>query len=174
MNTDYGRSKMGYAFVEFYNTRSVVYVKKVMNGLKIFGQRIIVRGANNKGSSNEGDLYCKHFPYEMSEDDLFEVFGKFGEVSSLRITRITSPGMCFVTMASAEGADSAIQSLHGRIFGNERVIVKLSDRAKEARGTTEGPASFANDHNEIFLRPLPSNSNNLEVEELFSAYGKVQ
>ncbi len=83
--------------------------------------------ANNK-------LYVGNMSYSTSEDELRELFGSYGEVSSVNIVldRITgkSRGFGFVEMSKPEEAQEAIKGLNDQDFGGRKLTV---DFARERR-----------------------------------------
>ncbi len=83
--------------------------------------------ANNK-------LYVGNMSYSTSEDELRELFGSYGEVSSVNIVldRITgkSRGFGFVEMSKPEEAQEAIKGLNDQDFGGRKLTI---DFARERR-----------------------------------------
>ena len=71
------------------------------------------------------ELYVGNLTYETPEDDLVELFGRYGEVLSVQVfvDRDTgrSKGFAFVEMQS--GADEAINALNGRDFKGRDLTV---------------------------------------------------
>jgi RNA recognition motif-containing protein len=72
--------------------------------------------------------------YSTSEDELRELFGSYGEVSSVNIVldRITgkSRGFGFVEMSKPEEAQEAIKGLNDQDFGGRKLTI---DFARERR-----------------------------------------
>jgi RNA recognition motif-containing protein len=62
------------------------------------------------------NIYVGNLPYDVSREELNELFGQFGQISSVNLIsdKFTgrSKGFGFVEMASDQEADKAIQSLH--------------------------------------------------------------
>ena len=62
------------------------------------------------------NIYCGNLPYNITEDELKELFSEFGEVSSVNIItdKISgqSKGFGFVEMAENSAADDAIKALN--------------------------------------------------------------
>jgi len=82
-------------------------------------------------------LYVGNLAYSMKDQELNELFAKFGEVQSASIItdRETgrSRGFGFVEMATQEQGEAAIKELHGKTI-NDRTIVVNEAHAKPARG----------------------------------------
>jgi RNA recognition motif-containing protein len=83
------------------------------------------------------DIYVGNLSYQATEDELKELFGRYGEVASVNIVKDKftgrSRGFAFVEMSSKGDGDSAIQGLDGKEFKDRALKVN------EARSRTEGP-----------------------------------
>ena len=72
-------------------------------------------------------IYVGSLPYEVTEEDLREEFGAFGEVASVNI--ITDKlsgrpkGFGFVEMASKSEAEAAIAGLNGKTLKARTIVV---------------------------------------------------
>src|SRR5580765_1807066 len=89
-------------------------------------------------------LYVGNLSYDTTENDLQDLFSPHGPVTevNLMMDRATGRprGFGFVTMASSEGAQAAIQALNGKNVGGRDLTVN------EARPREERPAgSFGGD-----------------------------
>ena len=82
-------------------------------------------------------LYVGNISYSVTENDLEDLFTQFGPVTevNLMLDRMTGRprGFAFVTMASKEGADAAIQALNGKEWEGRPLTVN------EARPREERP-----------------------------------
>jgi len=62
------------------------------------------------------NIYCGNLSYDVSEDDLREVFAAYGEVDSVNIIKDKysgqSKGFGFIEMSDDEKAMAAIEGLH--------------------------------------------------------------
>jgi len=87
----------------------------------------------------EGDnnmkIYVGNLSYEVTEEDLRQEFGAFGEVASANIISDKysgrSKGFAFVEMATKSEAEAAITSLNGKMIKDRTVVVN------EARPRTD-------------------------------------
>ncbi len=81
------------------------------------------------------NIYVGNLPYSVSEDDLKNVFGEFGEVTSVSIITDKysgrSKGFGFVEMSTDSEASEAINSL------NESDLKGRNMRVNEAKPRTE-------------------------------------
>jgi len=89
-------------------------------------------------------IYVGNLSYEVTEEDLRQEFGTFGEVTSANIVKDKysgrSNGFGFVEMATRSEAEAAITGLNGKTL-KERTIV-----ANQARPRTDnrGGGSYGN------------------------------
>lgn len=86
-------------------------------------------------------IYVGNLPFATTDNELREMFGKFGEVESARIVtdRETgrSRGFAFVEMAQREAGDQAIEQLNGRDMGGRSIVVNEA-RPREERPPRSG------------------------------------
>ena len=81
-------------------------------------------------------LYVGNLSYNVTENDLEDLFVQFGPVSeiNLMLDRMTGKprGFAFVTMATKEAADAATQALNGKEWSGRALTVNEA-RPREAR-----------------------------------------
>ncbi len=81
-------------------------------------------------------LFVGNLAFATTENDLQDAFAAFGTVMevNLMLDRMTgkSRGFAFVTMASPEDAQKAIEGLHGKNFGGRDLTVNVA-RPREER-----------------------------------------
>lgn len=87
-------------------------------------------------------LYVGNLSYDSGESQLRELFGRFGEVTSITVIadRDTgrSKGFAFVEFGNDDEARAAIQGLDGKEFGGRNLKVNEA-RPREAGGGGGGP-----------------------------------
>ena len=80
-------------------------------------------------------IYVGNLPFSSTEDELREVFGRHGAVTSVAIIMDRETGrprgFGFVEMADEAAADAAIQALNGSDLGGRSLRVNV---AQERRG----------------------------------------
>ena len=101
------------------------------------------------------NIYVGNIPYAMTEDELKNLFGQYGEVSGTRVVtdRETgrAKGFAFVDMPNDEQANAAIAAING-IEQNGRPL-----RVNEARPREERPMRRGGfNRNRRFNRPAAS------------------
>jgi RNA recognition motif-containing protein len=103
------------------------------------------------------NIYVGNLPYDATEEDLRQRFGKFGNVSSIRVISDQATGQAkgfaFVSMPRLEDAEEAIANLNGQDMSGRRIAVNEArdrpDRPARPRGDYEDgprevPDIFAN------------------------------
>ena len=87
-------------------------------------------------------LYVGNLSYETTENDLQDLFGACGPVSevNLILDRATnrSRGFAFVTMATTEGAQAAIEQLAGKSIQGRELTVNEARPRESREGASEG------------------------------------
>lgn len=81
------------------------------------------------------NIYVGNLAQEVSEDDLREAFGAFGEVTSVKIIKDRFSGeprgFGFIEMPARQAAKTAMESLDGQELKGKKIIVN------EARAKTD-------------------------------------
>jgi RNA recognition motif-containing protein len=81
-------------------------------------------------------IYVGNIPYSKTEEDLSELFGQFGEVSSVKFINDRETGRFrgfgFVEMPDAAAAKEAISSLEGNDFDGRTLRVNEA-RPRQSR-----------------------------------------
>ena len=83
-------------------------------------------------------LYVGNLPFHATEDLISQFFASCGEVKevALMLDRMTgqSRGFCFVEMATAEGAQKAINELNGNDFQGRSLRVDVAQERPRGGG----------------------------------------
>jgi len=86
-------------------------------------------------------LHIGNLPYSISEDELRELFGQAGNISSVVIIKDRysgkSKGFGFVEMSSQTDAEEAIQRFNGSEVGGREIKVSIA-RPREDKGDRRG------------------------------------
>lgn len=87
-------------------------------------------------------LFVGNLPFQTSEPELEELFGQVGTVDTVTVMRDRMTGrprgFAFVSMASDEEADKAIQQLDGSNLGGRTIAVNEA-RPRPERGPDDRP-----------------------------------
>ncbi|KAJ2664982.1 Spliceosome-associated protein 49 [Coemansia sp. RSA 1200] len=142
------QSTQGYGFCEFQSAEDADYAVKIMNMVKLFGKPMRI----NKSSTDKRmqDVGAKLFignldPQVDDEKLLHDTFGVFGQMAQPpKIARDSvsgnSKGFAFVSYATFEAADAAIEAMNGQYLANKPVAVNYAFK-KDARGERHGSAA---------------------------------
>ena len=90
-------------------------------------------------------LYVGNLSYQVTENDLQDLFSQQGPVTevNLMMDRMSgrSRGFAFVTMATKEGSDAAIKNLNGKELGGRNLTVNEARPREERAGGGGGGES---------------------------------
>jgi RNA recognition motif-containing protein len=84
-------------------------------------------------------IYVGNLPYSVTEEDLREVFGEYGELASAEVIQDKfsgqSKGFGFVDMPNNSEADAAIRALNEAVVkGRKLTVNEARPRAERPRG----------------------------------------
>jgi RNA recognition motif-containing protein len=83
-------------------------------------------------------MYVGNIPYNVSEEDLRELFSEYGEIESLKIMQDhftnRSKGFGFIEMVNEEDAKRAIASLNGKDFKGKSLTVAEAKPQQKRQG----------------------------------------
>jgi len=83
---------------------------------------------------SDRDIYVENVEYHTSEDELKEIFEKFGIVDTVTIPKdyytTLGRGFAFIKMKFKEDADMAMRSLDNSIYKGREISVSFSNRSK--------------------------------------------
>ncbi len=137
-----GDSK-GYGFVHFETEEAGINaINKVngmlLNGKKVFVGRFVPRKEREIELGEKAKLftncYVKNFPDDLSEDDLNEMFTKFGKIASLKIMKSEeekNKGFGFVSYEDPEAAEAACDELNGKEVNGKTIFVGRAQKKAE-------------------------------------------
>ena len=97
------------------------------------------------------DIYVGNLSHDVSEENLREAFGAFGQVSSARIAKDKYSGkprgFGFVEMPDRAEAQAAIQSLNGKeLLGQQMNVNEARPRTGQGRSGGQGGHRERRDH----------------------------
>ncbi len=91
-------------------------------------------------------IYVGNIPFSSTEDDLRDLFGRHGGVSSVNVIMDRETGrprgFAFVEMDEASAADDAIRALDGSDLGGRSIRV---NEAQDRRGGGGGGGGYRRD-----------------------------
>ena len=88
------------------------------------------------------NIYVGNLSYEVTEDELRQEFGAFGQVASVNIMidkySGRPKGFCFVEMAEKSEADAAIAALNGKTIKDRTLVVNEARPRTDSRSGGSG------------------------------------
>ncbi len=97
--------------------------------------------ATGRGKGKEMNIYVGNMAYSMTEDELKNLFGVYGSVTSARLVTDRETGRAkgfgFVEMPNAAEANAAIEAINGTKQGGRELVVNEA-RPREERPRREG------------------------------------
>lgn len=92
-------------------------------------------------------IYVGNLPYEVSENDLQDLFSQYGQVSRTNIIMDhgtgRARGFAFVEMASEDEGQKAIDSLNGQDYNGRTLTVNIARPRENNRPRMGGDRGFA-------------------------------
>jgi len=119
---------------------------------------------------NPNRLYFGNLPFDKGDEDVRTVFSSCGEVTDIHIIRDRftkrSRGYGFITFATSEGKDKALQ-LDGKEFFGRAIKVNLEARNSAANASTKSKQR-------IFIKNIPKDKTEDDVKGIFEKYGTIE
>ncbi|KAF2013285.1 RNA-binding domain-containing protein [Aaosphaeria arxii CBS 175.79] len=112
-------------------------------------------------------IYVGNLYYEVGEEQIQNVFSKFGEIESLAIARDNrgiSRGFAHVTYKKVADADMAIQNLDMQVFEGRNLVVQYHKPREVRRG---GQARPADPTKTLFIGNMSFEMTDKDLNELF-------
>lgn len=144
------RESLGYGFVHYENEEAAKQAIERVNGMVIANQKVQVtqfKSLRERGGPDKSrftNVYAKNLPEEMTKEQMDEMFGKFGKITSSFMSVGAdgkSKGFGFINFDSAEEAQAAINALDKSEVGGKKLYVsraqKKEEREKELRDQFE-------------------------------------
>lgn len=148
---EHGNSKK-YGYVHFETAEAAIDAIQKLDGMYIEDVKVsvshFVRRQDRASQNTWTNLYVKQFPLSWDDAKLKELFGAFGGISSVFISRDEegkSKGFGFINMADHEAAAKAVAELHSKNVedGESSYTLyvgraqKKADRAREIKSRQE-------------------------------------
>ncbi|KAG0543232.1 hypothetical protein BDA96_02G172300 [Sorghum bicolor] len=188
--TDPSGESRGYGFVQFERDESAQSAIDKLNGMLINDKKVyvgpFVRKQDRENVSSNfkfSNVYVKNLLDTVTDDELKEMFGKYGSITSAVVMRDSDgKSRCFgfVNFENADDAAQAVQELNGKIFNDKELYVgraqKKSEREMELKekfekNIQEVAEKFQNTN--LYLKNLEDNIDDEKLRELFAEYGNI-
>lgn len=184
---DASGQSMGYGFVKFTGQESARKAIAELNGMLLKGKEVCVRPYLSKqereflvDKENFTNVFIKNFCKSTTEEDLKNIFGEFGLITSAQVMRNndgTSKCFGFVNFTNSKDAARAVESLNGKIFQKKKWYVgraqKKFERQQEVRHQMECVKEAFDKGSNLYVKNLDDSIGDKKLEELFSPFGSV-
>ncbi|RAL38823.1 unnamed protein product [Cuscuta campestris] len=184
-----GQSK-GYGFVQYDSDEAALNAIEKLNGMLLNDKQVYVgRFVRKQERDLNGEktkftnVFVKNLAESTSEEDLRNIFGEFGTLTSVVIMRDDDgKSRCFgfVNFENADEAAKSVEALNGHKFDNKEWFVgraqKKSDREVELKHRFEQTAKEAVDKSQclnLYIKNLDDTIDDEKLKELFYAFGTI-
>lgn len=124
------------------------------------------------------NLFVRNLSWSVTENDLYELFGQAGAVTSVKIPTRREDGkprgFAFVEMGTPEAAQQAVRQCNGTMLYDRDIVVDFSDDSKGAGSPRNGHQSGGSVKNaKLFVRNVSYSVSEIELKNLFQQVGTV-
>lgn len=129
------------------------------------------------------NIYVKNIPFDVTDEELSQLFGKYGTITSCVITRDddgTSKGFGFVNFEKHQDAQNAVDDLHKKDFRGQDLYVsraqKKNEREEELRrqyeeAKLEKMSKYQGVN--LYVKNLDDDMDDDRLRDEFSVYGVI-
>lgn len=142
---------LGYGFVNFVNPNDAERAISTLNGLRLQSKTIKVSFARPSSDSiKDANLYISGLPRSMSQQDLEDMFARYGHIINSRVlvdqASGLSRGVAFIRFDKRAEAEDAVKHLNGHTppGGSEPITVKFAANPNQARNNQMMPHMYHN------------------------------
>lgn len=161
VKTDEQGKSLGFGFVHYESDDSAKTAIEKVNGMSIGGKTVYVgtflkrteRMPNTE--QRYTNVYIKNIPQSWTEEKLKEVFGNFGEVTSMALrTDNKSRKFAFINFAESDDARKAVIQLNKKIVTDDGVKDEENDEDRiEENGKKDEKNGEKDEVNRLFVGP---------------------
>ncbi|KAK6258560.1 RNA recognition motif domain - like 10 [Theobroma cacao] len=188
--TDHSGQSKGYGFVQFDTEESAKNAIDKLNGMLLNDKQVFVgpflRKQERESAADKtkfNNVYVKNLSESTTDEDLKNVFGEYGPITSAVIMRdADGKSKCFgfVNFENPDDAARAVDSLNGKKFDDKEWYVgkaqKKSEREMELKGRYEQSLKETADKFEglnLYVKNLDDSIDDDKLRELFSEFGTI-
>lgn len=124
-------------------------------------------------------VYVEGLPFEATEDEIRSFFTSFGcaPILSTRLPTWQDTGRLkgngHIVFASAALADKAIKDVDGKVMPGHKRYVSVQRPKEPKAATASAPREQPANCSKVFIKNLPYDATEAEVEEVFRVCGKI-
>ncbi|KAM7514357.1 hypothetical protein LguiA_003940 [Lonicera macranthoides] len=184
-----GQSK-GYGFVQFDNEESAQNAIDKLNGMLMNDKQVYVghflrrqERDNVTSKTKFNNVYVKNLAESTTEDDLKNIFGEYGPVTSVVVMKdADGKSKCFgfINFDNPDDAAKAVEDLNGKKIDDKEWYVgkaqKKSERELELKSRFEQSTKEAVDKFQgvnLYIKNLDDSIDDDKLKELFSEFGTI-
>lgn len=187
--TDTNGQSKGYGFVQFEKEDAAQNAIARLNGMLINDKQVYVglfirRQERDRSNSSPKftNVYVKNFPESLTDEELKNVFGNYGPITSAVIMRDAngkSRGFGFVNFQNPDDAATAVEKLNAYTHNDDKVWY-VGRAQRKAEREAELKAKFEQERNgrleklqgtNLYLKNLDDSIDDEKLKELFSEFG---
>jgi len=132
-------------------------------------------GRRRDDDNDDCKVYVGRLPPTATAEALEAMFRPYGKIEAVacipdQALGYTCKGFAFITFSSPEDAIAAQNALHGALFDDRSMEVRVKTAAREERREN---TTFNEDAN-LYVSGIPESMNEDNLRELFAPYGLVQ
>lgn len=191
VNDEAGGSK-GYGYVHYETGEAAEEAIAKLNGITMDDQVVTVgfflRRQDRAGEADWTNLYLKQFPLHWDDAKLTEVFGEYGAIASVFISKDEagkSKGFGFIDFKEHESAAKALEALNGKTFEDEsgnpvelyvNRAQKKAERVRENRSRMDAmKLERINKYQgmNLYVKNLDDTINEDAFREIFAPFGTI-
>ena len=134
---------MGFGFLEFRTKENARAAQAAMDGYKLDGHELLIRGSNKavdaaeerrredhsrKETGKKTKIIIKNLPFEASRKDVRSLFGTYGQLRSVRVPKkldSSTRGFAFAEFVTAREADNAMDALRDTHLLGRRLVLEF-------------------------------------------------
>lgn len=166
----------GYGFVNFESKELLDKAVQECNGKELEGSRISVERYNKdiKKDAKFNNLYVRGFGKDFTEEQLSNLFEKYGDLGSVKIMRNedgSSKEFGFVCFKELDPASKAVEDMNGKLLdnGNTLYVAKFEKKANRWAALKKSLAR-AN----LYVRNFDKNVTEEDLKSFFGGEGVVR
>ena len=171
------KGKNPFAYIKFKYPNESYKAIKLLNNQNFNGSNIIVKQFIPIDERiNPNNLFVGNLPYDMTQEELFEIFSKFGKISMLVIKKFPNSdnaNYAQINFENKEDANNAINSLDKFYIRGKNLNVKFF--LSQNKITNDNNEDDENNVPMLIINDLPNSLGDEELlKNIFEIYGKIQ
>ena len=171
------KGKNPFAYVKFKYPNESFKAIKLLNNQNFNGSNIIVKHFIPLDERiNPNNLFVGNLPYDMTQEELFDIFSKFGKISMLIIKKFPNSdnaNYAQINFEDKQDANNAINSLDKFYIRGKNLNVKFF--LSQNKVTNDNNKDDENNIPMLIINDLPNSLDNEDLlKNIFEVYGKIK